>query len=345
MTSSAHAPARPVGHGDIGRQAAAFQRPMAATAITQVVTTFGGFIVTLAAMYVAASQVWWLALPLAPLAAGFLVRLFIIQHDCGHGSFFATRRANDAMGFVCSLATMTPYASWRRQHAGHHAMWNNLDRRDTGVDIYSTCLTVAEYQAMSRWRRLGYRISHNPLVMNLLLPPLIFTVLYRLPFDTPKEQRRERRSVFVTNLALVALFGGLGLALGFDLVLAVQLPVIALAAIIGVWLFSVQHKGERTLWAREEGWTRESAALEGSTWLRLPRLLQWFTGNIGLHHLHHLNPRIPNYRLQRCCDSIPALLETPALTLRGGLSAVRFALWDETLGRMVTFRGAARAAA
>ncbi|MBM3561387.1 MAG: fatty acid desaturase, partial [Alphaproteobacteria bacterium] len=240
---------------------------------------------------------------------------------------------------------MTPYASWRRQHAGHHTMWNNLDRHDTGVDIYSTCLIVAEYRALPRWRRLGYRISHDPLVMNLLLPPFIFILLYRLPFDTPKEQRRERRSVLVANLALVALFGGLGLVLGFCEVLAVQLPVIALAAIIGVWLFSVQHKGESTLWAREEGWTRESAALEGSTWLRLPRLLQWFTGNIGLHHLHHLNPRIPNYRLQRCCEAIPALRQAPSLTLRGGLAAMRYALWDEGLQRMVTFRAAGRAAA
>lgn len=345
MISSTTVPADHAGHRDIGRHVAEFQRPIAAVAITQAMTTFGGIIATLAAMYVAASYTWWLALPLAPLAAGFLVRLFIIQHDCGHRSFFATRRANDAMGFACSLVTMTPYTSWRRQHAGHHTMWNNLDSRETGVDIYSTCLTVAEYQALPRWRRLAYRISRNPLVTNLLLPPLIFTVLYRVPFDTPKGQHRERRSVLYTNLGLLALFGGLGLVLGFDLVLAVQLPVIALAAIIGVWLFSVQHRGERTLWAREEGWTRESAALEGSTWLRLPRVLQWFTGNIGLHHLHHLNPRIPNYRLQRCCDSIPALLDTPALTLRGGLAAVRYALWDEAQGRMVTFRGAARAAA
>ncbi|MGE0254281.1 MAG: fatty acid desaturase [Alphaproteobacteria bacterium] len=333
------------GRGATGLDTAAFQKPLAGTAIVQAATTFGGLIATLAAMYVVAAHAWWLALPLAPLAAGFLVRLFIIQHDCGHRSFFATRRANDIMGFACSLATMTPYASWRRQHAGHHTMWNNLDRRDTGVDIYSTCLTVAEYHALPRWRRLGYRVSRNPIVTNLLLPPLIFTLLYRLPFDTPKAQRRERRSVFVTNLALIALFGGLGLALGFGEVLAVQLPVIALAAIIGVWLFSVQHKAERTLWAREAAWTRETAALLGSTWLRLPRVLQWFTGSIGLHHLHHLNPRIPNYRLQRCCEAIPALRQAPSLSLRGGLAAMRYALWDEGLQRMVTFRAAGRAAA
>jgi len=325
-----------------------FQAPILSKSIFQAATSFGGFLATCAAMYLLSDVSGWLFLGLAPLAAGFLVRIFIIQHDCGHMAFFRGPRANNALGFACSLMTLTPYRSWRRQHAGHHGTWNDLDHRESGADIYSSCLTVAEYRALPPLRRLWHRTTRHPIVANILVPPVVFIGLFRVPFDTPKTWRHERRSVFVTDLALAAMIGGLGLLVGFGAVAAVQLPVMALAAIIGVFLFSVQHRGETVAWARHNDWDAASASLQGSTFLRLSAILQWFTGNIGYHHVHHLNPRIPNYRLQDCHEAIPALRSVPPLTLRGGFRAIRFILWDEERSRMATVsqadaRGAAGA--
>lgn len=329
---------------NVRRKAALFQTPVLRSSLVQLATSFGGFLATNAAMYALIDVSYWAALVLAPLAAGFLVRIFIVQHDCGHLSFFRSRRANDITGFACSLLTMAPYASWRRQHAGHHGIWNDLDRRQSGADIYSACLTVAEYRALSPRRRWWYRVTRHPVVANILLPPFIFILFYRLPFDMPKSWRRERRMVHVTTLALVAELGGLGLLLGYQRVAAVQLPVMVVAAIAGVWLFSVQHRGETVRWFRHNAWNPISAALRGSTFLRLPPVLQWFTGNIGFHHVHHLNSRVPNYRLQECHESIPALRDVPTLSFRDGLRAARLVLWDEARGRMVTVSEAARGA-
>ena len=316
---------------------AGFQDSALGTSLSQLATSLGGFFGLCAVMYLTVDVSFWLTLALALPAAGFLVRIFIIQHDCGHGSFFRSRTANHVVGGLCSVLTLTPYAAWRRQHAAHHGIWNDLDRRMSGMDIYSSCLTVAEYRALSPWRRRWYRISRHPLVANVLLPPLVFIVLYRVPFDMPASWWRERRAVYLTNVALVALFGALGLLVGFKQVAAVQLPVMIAASIIGVWLFSVQHRFEETLWARHEDWRFTTAALRGASHLRLPRLLRWFTGNIGLHHVHHFDPRIPNYRLQACHDASPTLQQAPVLTLWTGLRQGRFVLWDEDSGRMVGF--------
>ena len=341
MTQDASAaPLRNSAGDDLRRCIAPFQTPSLRASLVQSFTSIGGYLGVCAAMYAIAEISYWMALALAPLAAGFLVRTFIIQHDCGHGAFFRSRRLNDALGFACSLFTLAPYLSWRRQHAGHHGIWNNLDRRDTGADIYSSCLTVEEYRSLGPWRRAFYRISRNPLVANLIVPPLVFLVLYRLPFDMPARWRRERRAVHLTNLALVALFGGVGLVLGFDRVVAVQLPIMVLASIIGVWLFTVQHRSDHIVWAREDQWDERTASLEGSTHLRLSPILQWFTGNIGLHHVHHLNPGIPNYRLQPCHDAVAELRDVPVMTLGKAFKAMFYVLWDERRQRMVTFRTA-----
>jgi acyl-lipid omega-6 desaturase (Delta-12 desaturase) len=322
------------------RELARFQAPLLHRSLSQLTTSMGGFLATCATMY-AVFDLYWVTLALAPLAAGFLVRIFIIQHDCGHLSFFRSRRTNEIIGFACSLLTLTPYASWRRQHAGHHGVWNDLDRRQSGADIYSSCLTVDEYRALSPSRRWWYRVTRHPLVANLLLPPFIFILLYRVPFDMPKSWRRERRLVHLTSLALVVALGGLGLVLGYDRVAAVQLPVLVVASIIGVGLFSVQHRGEKIRWSRHAAWDPTTAALKSSTYLHLPAVLRWFTGNIGFHYIHHLNPRVPNYRLQECHERIAAFCDVPACSLRDGLAALGFALWDEARGRMVTFREAA----
>ncbi len=286
-------------------------------------------------MYFSLTVSYALTLALAIPAAGLVVRIFIFQHDCGHGSFFRDRWANDLLGRVCSLFTLTPYAIWRHQHAQHHANWNNLDRRQSGLDIYSTCLTIAEYQRLRPARRLVYRLSQHPVVALLILPPLIFFFLYRVPFDTPPRWKKERRGVHLTNLALVAAYGSLGLLIGFWQVLLIQVPVSSLAAIVGVWLFSVQHKFENTLWLHGPEWNATDAALRGSSYLRLPRVLQWFTGNIGFHHVHHFDPRIPNYHLQEQHNRTPAFQQAPMLSLWAALRAYRYCLWDEGQRKMV----------
>lgn len=333
----------PPGPG-IRQAVACFQAPIQRKSLIQLLTSFGGFLAICAAMYALAATSYWVALALAPLGAGFLVRIFIIQHDCGHLSFFRSRWANNLVGVTCSLFTQTPYLSWRRQHAGHHGAWNHLDRRQSGADIYSSCLTVEEYNALSAWDRWWYRVTRHPLVANVLLPPLIFTLLYRIPFDMPRTWRQERCVVHMTTLALFAAFGALGMAVGYERLAVVQLPIVVLASIVGVWLFSVQHRGEGILWARAEAWEPTVAALSSSTYLRLPAPLQWITGNIGYHHVHHLNPRVPNYRLQECHDAIAALGNVPSVSLWSSLRALRCTLWDEARQRMVTFREAAHIA-
>lgn len=303
--------------------------------LLQILTSIGLFLAACGLMYVTAGYSVLATLLLALPTGALLVRVFIVQHDCGHGSFFASRTANSILGNICGLLTLTPYANWRRQHAQHHASWNNLDKRTSGMDIYSDCLTVAEYQALSPGRRALHRILRHPLVMHLLLPPLVFLLLYRLPFDTPVSWRRERRSVLFTNLGLLVLFGGLIALFGAGTVTLVHLPVVAVAAIIGVWLFTLQHRFDRALWSRDADWNFVRASLQGTSHLKLPRLLQWFTGNIGLHHVHHLAPRIPNYRLQSCHDAVPGVHTEKPLDLAGGLRAIWLSLWDERLGRLV----------
>lgn len=327
--------------GRLKAAVAGFQSPSASRAVWQVASSLGGFLAVCAAMYATFGLSYWLTLGLAVLAAGFVVRLFIIQHDCGHGSFLASQRANAMLGRFCGMITFTPYANWRRQHAGHHAVWNNLDRREN-ADLYSNAMTLLEYEALSPWRRALYRLTHHPAVTGLLLPPFVFLLLYRVPFDTPRRWRRERWSVHATNAGLATLFLGLGLVFGFERVLLIHLPIIMMAAIAGAWLFAVQHRFEEALWQRDAAWDPRAAALRGSSYLKLPAILQWATGNIGFHHIHHLNPRVPNYRLPQCHRAIPELQAVPTLGILGALGAPFFALWDEEGGRMVSFRTAHR---
>jgi omega-6 fatty acid desaturase (delta-12 desaturase) len=286
----------------------------------------------------------WLAVVLALPTGMMLVRIFIIQHDCGHGSFFASSRANAIVGWACSLITMTPFSCWARQHSLHHGNWSNLDRRP-GADLYSACVTVSEYRSMSAWGRLLHRVPRHPLIANVLLPPVVFLLVYRVPFDTPREWVRERRSVYLTNVALAALFAPLVLLFGWQEVLVIHASVITVASIVGVWLFSLQHRYETARWAKREKWNAAEAAMEASSWFGLPRVLHWLTGNIGFHHVHHLNPRVPNYRLGAAHEAVQALWPVAPLTLMGGLRAPWLTLWDETRGRLVSFRDAARSAA
>lgn len=314
-----------------------YRAPTLDRSLWQIANTFIPFFALWAGMYLSLALSYWIVLLLAPPTAGLVVRIFIIQHDCGHGSYFRSRSGNNTIGRLCSLITFAPYAHWRRQHAGHHGNWNNLDRRQSGMDIYSTCLTLAEYQALTPWVRLRYRLVRHPIVALIIFPPFIFLLLYRIPFDTPRSWKKERWSVWLTNAALFGIFGTLGLTLGFREVLLVQLPISIFATIFGVWLFSLQHRFEQVRWLRGDDWDPVVASFRGSSLLKLPRVLQWFTGNIGFHHIHHLDPRVPNYRLQECYEADPELRTAPVLTLRTGLSALQYALWDEENDRMVRF--------
>ena len=276
-----------INHGALGsdtevRQAvAAFARASGWKSALQLLTSFGPFLAGCVAMYVAFPFSYLLTLALAVPTGALLVRVFIVQHDCGHGSFFASRRANALVGRACSLVTLTPFANWGRQHNLHHADWNNLDRTGGGADIYSSCLTVRSYLALSPWRRFLYRLPRHPLIANVLLPPLVFLLLYRVPFDTPRTWSHERWSVYLTNAALIGLFGTLAILLGWREVLMVHVPIMIVASILGVWLFSLQHRFETARWTVKGDWSFVDAALEGSSWFHLPRVLHWLTVVFG----------------------------------------------------------------
>src|SRR6185312_619143 len=238
-----------------------YERPFVAASLFQFASAIGLFVGACALMYWSLQLSYFLTLALAVPTGALLVRVFIIQHDCGHGSFFAARWANDLVGSLCSVLTLTPYANWRRQHAHHHSAWNNLDKRYSGADIYSACLTVDEYKSLSRFRRLLHRLPRHPVVAHIVLPPLVFLLLYRIPFDTPAEWAKERRAVYWLNGALAAAICALGLAVGFVPVLMVQLPVILVTSVIGVWLFAIQHRFDTARWKRQSEWTFAGAAL------------------------------------------------------------------------------------
>ena len=278
---------------------------------------------------------YWACLPIAVPAAGFLVRLFIIQHDCGHGSFFPGDRANDRIGRILGVFTWTPYDYWQRTHAIHHATTGNLDRRGIG-DV--SLLTVAEYRALPRWQRLGYRLSRNPLVLLALGPAFLFVLKYRLPVGLMREGKKIWTSVMLTNLAILGVVLGMSALVGFWGFLFVQVSIVVLAGFFGVWLFYVQHQFEDTYWAKQGAWSAQDAALEGSTHYDLPGVLRWMTGNIGIHHVHHLASRIPSYRLPEVLVDHPELRALGRLSFRESLKCFRLALWHEESRRLVGFR-------
>lgn len=276
----------------------------------------------------------WVALALALPAAGLLMRLFIIQHDCGHGSFFKSARANDLLGAFIGVLTLTPYSYWKQTHALHHATSGNLSGRGYG-DIDT--LTVAEYSALSKWGRFKYRVYRSAPVLFVLGPSLHFVVNHRLPVIVPPEWKQERLSILFNDLVLASILAAASYSVGLWAFLQVQLPVCMLAATGGVWFFYVQHQFEGTYWARKEDWDVVTASLEGSSYYELPAVLQWITGNIGFHHIHHLNSRIPNYNLPRAMKENPEFQKVKRLTLLKSLRCVSLALWDEENHRLVGF--------
>jgi omega-6 fatty acid desaturase (delta-12 desaturase) len=276
----------------------------------------------------------WLALLLAFPAAGLLSRLFIIQHDCSHGSFFKSARANDLLGGVLGVLTLTPYRYWKQTHALHHATSGNLDRRGYG-DINT--LTVVEFEGLSAWNQWKYRVYRSIPILFVIGPSFQFGVYHRFPGIIPPEWKAGRLSILLTDLALAAILAVATYTVGLAAFLQVQLPVSLLTATAGVWFFYVQHQFEDTYWRRDGDWELSQASLRGSSYFELPRVLQWLTGNIGFHHIHHLNSRIPNYALPRAMKENPVFQDVARVTLWKSLRCFSLTLWDEALGKLVPF--------
>jgi len=311
---------------------AKYQAPDVRRSIQQVCNSFLPFIALLVLMYFSIAVSYWLTLAMAIPAAGFLARIFIIQHDCGHGSFFRSARANDCLGFICGVLTMTPYKHWRLSHALHHRGASNLAKRSTGS---IKTLTVNEYRALPPWRRLSYRLYRHPLFLFGVGPFFNFVVAQRFMFSA--YSRREWPSLHWTNLVLSGLAALLILTIGIKALVLVYAPIMLIASSVGTWLFYVQHQYEHTYWIQDEDWDYSLAALRGSSYYKLPTVLRWFTGNIGFHHVHHLSPRIPNYNLKRCHDENPIFQQATVLTLASSVRTASLRLWDEASQRLVGY--------
>jgi omega-6 fatty acid desaturase (delta-12 desaturase) len=313
---------------------APYERPSWGRGLLDVATSVVPYVALSVLMYVSLGELtYWVTLALAIPTAGFLMRTFIVFHDCTHGSFLPSRRANLWVGRLSGLLLFLPFANWRHSHAVHHGTAGDLDRRGTG-DVPT--LTFDEYVA-SRWRkRLGYRLFRNPLVMfgigplwSLMLAPRLWSRSMR---------PRQRRSVVITNLVLAVLLGAICWLVGWQEWLLVQMPTAILAGTAGVWLFYVQHQFEDVYWESGESWGYADAALRGSSYLKLPQPLQFFTGNVGLHHVHHLSAKVPNYSLQRAHDENPIFRDVPVLTAWDGVGAIRLKVIDPEAGRLLTWR-------
>ena len=309
-----------------------FQNPTVRGSVWQIINSALPYLALLPVMYWSLSVSYWLTLALAIPAAGFLVRVFIIFHDCGHGSFFRSRQANRIVGFVSGLMFFLPYYYWTHQHSVHHATAGDLDNRGSG-DIFT--YTVQEYLTLSWPKRILYRIYRNPVTLLVLGPFFIFIVRHRYWY--PRDGVRVRKSVMATNVALAVVVAVAVLTIGFKKYVMIQLPIMMIAGAAGIWLFYVQHQFPGTYWKRHDKWNHLRGALTGSSFYKLPPVLQWFSGNIGFHHVHHVSPRIPNYRLQACHEAIAELRNVAPISVQESLRTLRCNLWDEDRGRLVSF--------
>ena len=313
---------------------APYRASSTARAVVQLCTTVVPLGVLVAVMYAMLDVSYWITLALAVPAAGFLVRTFIIMHDCGHGSFVPSRRANEVIGFITGAITLTPFAQWRRDHALHHASSGDLDRRGHG-DVLT--LTVDEYLARSTWGRLKYRLYRNPITL-FVLGPIFLLFVRHLPAAGIALTTKTKIESRATTAAIVAIVAAFALAIGWKAVLLVYGPIILIAGATGNWLFYVQHQFEDAYWEPHGEWDYAQAAMRGASYYRLPRVLEWMTGRIGLHHVHHLDPKIPNSHLRRCHDENGMLQTVTVLTVRESIRTASLKLWDAEHGRMIGFR-------
>ncbi len=314
------------------RIVAKYQNPQRSKSIGQLLNTLIPYFLLWFVMLKALSITFWLMLPLSVIGAGLLVRIFIIFHDCGHGSFFKSQKANNFWGFITGVLTFTPYHYWRHEHAIHHSNAGDLDERGWG-DVWT--MTVEEYLKASRWTRIKYRFARNPVCLFLIGPTILFLIVHRLPLG--KVGARGANSVHITNLGITLMALSMSLLLGFKTYLLIQLPILMVAASTGIWLFYVQHQFEGVYWERHKKWDFVTEALKGSSFLKLPKILQWFTGNIGFHHIHHLCPRIPNYHLEKCYKENAIFQKIKPITLLTSFKSLTFRLYDEQHKRLVGF--------
>lgn len=305
------------------------------SSVIQIITSFLPYFGLMAAMLylMVNSCPYWTVMLLSLPAAGFLIRIFIIFHDCTHNSFFNSQRACSIIGNIGGVLTFTSYADWKRAHALHHANVAKLEKRGIG-DVWT--MTVGEYREAGKWKKLSYRVFRNPFVLLAVGPIIIFLVFNRLPKEYTR--KKEHISLALTNVAILGIIALAWFTVGIWNYVLVQLPVIYFAGVIGIWLFYVQHQYEDVYWSEAGNWDPVRASLEGSSYYKLPAILRWFSGNIGFHHIHHLKPRIPNYNLKPCIESVEELQAVRAITFTKGLKSLFLRLWDEESGKMVGFK-------
>lgn len=309
-----------------------YQQPCLKKSLWQLTNSMGPYLALWVVMYYTVSFSWPLTLGLAALAALFLVRVFIIFHDCGHGSFFKSKSANKTVGFIAGLMTLTPYRHWTWQHAVHHGTSGNLDQRGIG-DVWT--MTLKEYKAAPLWLKLQYRLTRNPLILFFFGPLGLFIIYQR--FSYKNASRRDKLDVYKMNAAIAVYTIAMSFIFGFWNFIILQLVVTSVSGSAGIWLFYVQHQFEDTYWRSGEDWDYTDSAMQGSSFYRLPAVLNWFSGNIGYHHIHHLSSRIPNYNLKACHESEPFFQQVPVLTLRTSLRSLGLRLWDEDAGKLVGY--------
>jgi omega-6 fatty acid desaturase (delta-12 desaturase) len=310
-----------------------YQRQSLPKSIWQIVNTLIPYIGLWVLIIYSLTVSWWITAYLIPIAAGFLVRLFIIFHDCGHGSYFKSQRANQIVGMIFGILAFTPYHKWHNQHLRHHATVGNLDKRGIG-DVWT--MTIAEYTGSCKWTKLKYRVYRNPIVMFGIGSIYVFLIQNRM---TNKDiKRNEKVNIWITNAILAAIFVLMSFVVGFWTFVIIQLSIIYVAAISGLWLFYLQHQYEDVSWFRNQEWNFRTVALNGSSYVKFPRLLQWFSGNIGFHHIHHMNARIPNYNLAKCYREVSVFNQVKPITFLMSLKSLKLRLWDENLQRLVSFK-------
>lgn len=317
------------------KDVAPFAKTDHSASIKQILNTIVPMIILWYVGYLTLSISYWVTLPILIVTGGFLVRTFIIFHDCCHQSFFKSRKANNILGTITGVLTLVPYEQWKNSHNTHHATSSNLDKRGTG-DMW--LLTVDEYKEASKWTRLKYRIYRHPVMMLGIGPIAVFMIQYRLNVKGAK--RKERINTHVTNLSIVGLYTILGLIIGWQTLFIMQFPVFLVSGMLGIWLFYVQHQFEDSYFEHDDEWSFVQAAVEGSSYYKLPKVLQWISGNIGFHHVHHLSPRVPNYHLEKAHEAAPPLQKATTITLATSFKSLRYRLWDEQSKRFVSFKQA-----
>ena len=311
-----------------------YQKPHIGKSTWQIINSLVPFLIIWVLMYFSLRVSYWLTLGLAIINAGFMVRIFIIQHDCGHNSFYNSTKTNNIVGSIFGIITLTPYYHWRKAHAIHHATSGDLDFRGIG-DVET--ITVNEYMALNNWGKIKYRFFRHPFTTFIIGPAFVFLFMHRFPVKTKKTDKKERASVHWTNLALLSITVGMGLLVGFKEFFIIQLPISLIGSMAGVYLFYVQHQFEDTYWRWHNNWDYEKAALEGCSYFKLPKVLQWFSGNIGFHHIHHLSPKIPNYLLEKAYEENNLFQNVETLTMISSVKTIFLDLWDEERNKLISF--------